>query len=108
MSNSIRGPQRSANSPFVMHLERVCRLINMGQTFTVEFHPHADIPQKLQGGVVKKIGLHIRDGGEVTLVPIGGSAAMFLGLTLANYGKLWRCWQGEEPSDAQRKATQWR
>lgn len=62
MSSSTRGPQRGTNSPFVMHLERVCRLIEMGQRFTVEFNPTSDVAA---AGVtiVQDIRIRIREGG---------------------------------------------
>lgn len=91
-----------------MHLEKVCRLIDMGQTFTVEFHPHGDFPRDLRGRVVKRLGLQLLADGDVALQMIGGGCSMFLGLKLSNYKPLWRCWQNGTPTDAQRRETGWR
>lgn len=107
VSNSIRGPQRSTDSPFVMHLERVCRLIEMGQDFTIEFHPHSDLPSSVRGMVVKKMGLRILEDGDVLMLPIGGGQTMMLGMKLANYRKIWRCWQNGTPTETQCRETWW-
>lgn len=34
--------------------------------------------------------------------------SIMVGLTLANYGSLWRCWQCGTPYENQRKRTAWR
>lgn len=108
MSSSARGPQTPAGGPFVMHLEKVCRLIEMGQTFTVELHPHSDLPAQLRGRLVRRVGIHILDGGQVTLQTMDGQESIFLGLSLANYKRIWRCWQNGVPTDQARGATAWR
>ena len=104
MSNSVRGPQRGNGGPFVMHLERVCRLIELGARFAaVEFNPNSDA----DGRMIGNVGLRITDGGGVSLVMIDGSSVGAFGMTLANYKKLWRCWQNGTPTEAQRGAMRW-
>lgn len=107
MSNSTRGPQSRRDLPFVMHLERVCQLIDMGQTFIVEFNPNSDVAH---GGmlIVRGVRLRIRDGGDITMESVDGSQKIDLGMSLANYKLLWRCWQNGEPQDVLRIATWWR
>lgn len=107
MSSSTRGPQSGRGLPFVMHLERVCQLIEMGQTFVVEFNPNSDIAH---GGmlIVRGVRLLIHEGGDITMESMDGLQKIDLGMSLANYKWLWRCWQNGEPQDVQRKATRWR
>jgi len=105
MSAAARYPQ--GNSPFVMHLDRVCQLIEKGQTFTVEFHPVFNACGEFRGKIIGRLGLHIMDGGDVALQLMDGTSIM-VGLTLANYGSLWRCWQNGTPYGNQRKSTAWR
>ena len=103
MNTSTRGPLRGKDLPFVMHLERVCRLIEMGQRFIVEFNPCSDI-----GGDVKTgIRLTIRDGGEVCMQDATGAGFMLFDLSLANYKRVWRCWQNGVPTEAQRRSLKW-
>lgn len=104
MNTSTRGPQQGGGQPFVMHLERVCRLIEMGQTFSVEFNPCGDVAIDR---VVRDVGLRIRDGGEVAMKTLNGAEVLAFGLTLANYKRLWRCWQNGTPTEGQRKAVAW-
>ena len=107
MNTSTRGPQRGKDSPFIMHLERVCRLIEMGATFTVEFNPCSDIP-RLYTDLLKGAKLRIHEDGDVSVHMNGSSIGVrLLGMTLANYKKLWRCWQNGVPVDAQRRSTRW-
>ena len=105
MSNSARGPQR-ADGPRIMYLDNVCRLLAEGQRFTIEFHPYSDLYGSMEGRMLKSMGLHILDGGQVAIIPPNGGASIFMGASLANYGSLWRCWQGT-PTDAQRRGTPW-
>lgn len=107
MSNSTRGPQREAGAPFVMHLERVCRLIAMGQRFVVEINPNSDLPEGIAGQVICGVELKIMEGGEMTMTVGDGSLVLHLGLTLADYKRHWRCWQGGLPTVARRLALRW-
>lgn len=106
MRTSIRGPLRGNNAPFVMHLERVCRLIEMGQRFTIEFNPCSNVG-KLRGRLIKDMGLHIESGGDIALVTTDGISTAGFGLTLANYKSVWRCWQNGEPDEAMRRGLKW-
>lgn len=105
MSNSIRGPQRGQGAPFVMHLERVVRLIEMGQHFTIEFNPNSDVGM-VMGDLVFNKGLRIDNGGVVMLTK-DDQSFYALGLTLANYKRVWRCWQNGIPTDALRRGMKW-
>lgn len=106
MSNSNQGPQRGAGGPFVMHLERVCRLIEMGQRFTVEINPCSDVGNAAPN-VIRELRLMIHAGGEVSMHTLDGSTVLRFDLTLANYKKVWRCWQNGTPTEAQRRAAPW-
>ena len=107
MNTSMRAPQRGDNGPFLMHLERVCRLIEKGAEFTIEFNPCSDIAPML-GRVMERVRLRIEEGGDVTVLARGGSEGYrLLGLTLANYKRLWRCWQNGMPTTAQRRRRPW-
>lgn len=107
MNTSMRAPQRGDNGPFLMHLERVCRLIEKGAEFTIEFNPCSDIAPML-GRVMERVWLRIEEGGDVTVLARGGSEGYrLLGLTLANYKRLWRCWQNGTPTQAQARAARW-
>lgn len=109
MNTSLRGSRNGGkDGPFLMHLERLCRLISMGQTFTVEFHPVLTGTGELRGKVIRHLGLHIMDGGDVAIQLIDKSATIMVGLTLANYKRAWRVWQNGVPTDEQRRATEWR
>ena len=101
MSSSIRGLQRGASGPYVLHLERVCQLIDRGTPVTVELHPNSDAI-----GLLPRVLIDIHEGGDVSLHRIGSGDRLFLGLTLANYKRQWRCWVGE-PTEAQRRAMRW-
>lgn len=106
-----RHPTRSGEGtgrPFLMHLERLCRLISMGQTFTVEFHPALTGTGELRGKVIRHLGLHIMDGGDVAIQLLDAETTIMVGLNLANYKRAWRVWQNGVPSDAQCRATEWR
>lgn len=106
-SHRIKGPQRN-DAPFVMHLERVCRIIDMGAKFgVVEFNPYSDL-DKVKGATIKDVGLRILDGGDIAIVLSNESVVNAFGLKLSNYKSLWRCWQNGVPTDDQRRATQWR
>lgn len=107
MNTSLRHPGRGKNAPFIMHLERVCELIERGQTFTVEFHPIFNASGRFRGKVIGRLGLHIMDGGGIALQLMDGTTVM-VGLTLANYGSLWRCWQNGTPGDELRRKAEWR
>ena len=87
----------------MMHLEKVCRLIEMGQRFVVEFNPCSDIGGKVWTGMK----LTIQDGGNVCMVAPNGAGFMLFNLNLANYKRLWRCWQNGVPGEGQRRATRW-
>ena len=107
MNTSTRSPRRGNDAPFQMHLERVCRLIELGASFTIEFNPCSDIPS-LFGEVLQGVRLRIHEDGDVSVHMKGSAIGMkLLGLNLANYKKLWRCWQNGAPSVAQRRATRW-
>lgn len=106
MSANAKFPPRG-NMPFVMHLDRVVQLIEKGQTFTVEFHPVFNASGQFRGKIIGRLGLHIMDGGDVAIQLMDGTSIM-VGLTLANYGSLWRCWQCGTPYENQRKRTVWR
>lgn len=107
MNTSMRAPQRGDNGPFLMHLERVCRLIEKGAEFVIEFNPCSDIAPML-GRVMERVRLRIEEGGDVTVLARGGSEGYrLLGLTLANYKRLWRCWQNGTPTTAQRRSKPW-
>lgn len=109
MNTSLRGSRNGGkNGPFLMHLERLCRLISMGQTFTVEFHPVLTGTGELRGKVIRHLGLHIMDGGDAAIQLIDKSATIMVGLTLANYKRAWRVWQNGVPTDEQRRGTEWR
>ena len=107
MSSSARGPQCGRGLPFVMHLERVCQLIDMGQTFIVEFNPNSEAASA-GATMVRGVRLLIHEGGDITMESEDGSQRIDLGMTLANYRWFWRCWQNGEPQDVQCKATRWR
>ena len=93
--------------PFQMHLERVCRLIEMGASFTIEFNPFSDLPG-LVGDVIQGVKLRIHEDGDVSVHMQGTAIGLkLLGLNLANYKKLWRCWQNGVPPLAQRRKTRW-
>lgn len=104
MNSSLRGPQRGRDVPFVMHLERVCRLMEMGQRFTVEFNPNGDVSIDR---VIRDLELHVHDGGDVSVRTLNGAVLMAFDLTLANYKRVWRCWQNGTPTEAQRRAVKW-
>ena len=123
MNMSTRGPLRGNDTPFVMHLERVCRLIEMGQKFTIEFNPCSDIVETM-GNMIESAGISILTDGRVSTLhteladlslldgrvcihrPSGYGAAV-ANLSLANYKRVWRCWQNGAPTDAQRRAVKW-
>lgn len=107
MSKSIRGPQYGDDGPFLMHLERVCRLIEKGAEFVIEFNPCSDLPALL-GEIMEHVKLRIHEDGAVS-VRVGPKDIAFnlLGLTLANYKRLWRCWQNGTPTTAQRRRRPW-
>lgn len=98
--------QAQPTGPYVLHLERVCQLIERGNPLTVEFNPCSDLPV-VSAGILRRIGAHILDGGEVQLISLNGTSTLLVGLTLANYGQLWRCWAGE-PNEQRRRAARWR
>ena len=105
MSNSLRNPAIGNRGPYVLHLERVVQLIDRGNTLNIEFNPCSDLPQ-VTTGMIRGIGAHILDGGEVMLLTIAGDATFKLGLTLANYKQIWRCWVGN-PTERQRRSLRW-
>lgn len=97
--------QAQPTGPYVLHLERVVQLIDRGNTLTVELHPCSDLPN-VTGGLIRRIGAHILDGGEVMLIALNGMSTLQLGLTLANYKQIWRCWVGN-PTERQRRELRW-
>lgn len=107
MNTSMRAPQRGDNGPFLMHLERVCRLIEKGAEFVIEFNPCSDLPALL-GETMEHVRLQIHEDGAVS-VHAGRKDIAFnlLGLTLSNYKRLWRCWKNGTPTTAQRRRTPW-
>lgn len=107
VGNSLRGPRRGGDGPFVMHLERVCRLIEMGQRFSVEINPCSDVGSAAPN-VVRDLEIRIHAGGAVSLQTIHGAPVMMFDLTLSNYKRVWRCWQNGTPTEAQRRAAPWR
>lgn len=96
------------NGPFVMHLERVCQLIARGQTFAVEFHPCSDLPAAMRGKLIRQVRLEILTDGDVALQVGNADTKLFVGLTLANYKQIWRCWQNGLPGDRLRQGTPWK
>lgn len=106
MNMSTRGPLRGNDTPFVMHLERVCRLIEMGQKFTIEFNPCSDIVETM-GNMIESAGISILTDGRVCIHRPSGYGAAVANLSLANYKRVWRCWQNGAPTDAQRRAVKW-
>lgn len=107
MSKSTRGPQHGHDGPFMMHLERVCRLIEMGAEMTIEFNPSSDLPAML-GGIMEHVRLKIHEDGAVSLHADHNTVGYSLtGLTLASYNRLWRCWQNGAPSEARQRAVKW-
>lgn len=105
--SSLHAPLPGTGAPFVMHLERVCRLIDMGAQFgAIEFNPNSDLGD-VRNTLVKEIGLAIRDGGSVSLIASNGMPVSALGLRLGNYKRVWRIWQNGIPSEAQRRAVRW-
>ena len=87
-----------------MHLERVCRLLDMGARFVIEFNPCSDVDFR---GLLRDVRLRINDGGDVSLILGNGATVLAFGLTLANYKRVWRCWQNGTPSETQRRDTRW-
>lgn len=106
MSSSIRGTQHGKDAPFVMHLERVCRLIEMGQRFTVEFNPTSDVAAA-GVSIVQDIRIRIREGGDILMEALNGMQTLDFRMTLANYKRVWRIWQNGVPTDAQRRTLRW-
>ena len=103
MKSGTRGAH-TYNAPFVMHLERVCRLMELGQRFTVEFNPCCDVEI---ARVIGNLELHVHDGGDISVRTMNGAVLMAFNLTLGNYKKVWRCWQNGTPTEAQRRAVKW-
>lgn len=97
---------RGTGAPFVMHLERVCRLIEMGQRFTVEINPCSDAGRAAPN-VVRDLEIYIHAGGAVSLMAAPGVPVMAFDLTLDNYKRVWRVWQNGAPTEAQRRAARW-
>lgn len=89
-----------------MHLERVVRLIEMGAKFTIEFNPCSDVGE-IRERLIREVALRIRDGGDVAMVMLDGSTVVNFGMKLANYKKVWRCWQNGIPADPARRAASW-
>lgn len=107
MSSSTRGPQRGTDRPFVMHLEWVCRLVDMGARLgVIEFNPNSDLG-KVRDTLVKDVVLRICDGGGVALQMLNGVSISAFGLTLANYKKVWRVWQNGVHTEAMRRSVRW-
>ena len=107
MNGGNRG-RGGSGRPYILHLERLCQLIERGQRFVVELHPCADLLPEYQGGLLKRVGLAILAGGDVAVDLMDGQSRLFLGLTLANYKTRWRVWIGGVPADAMRRTTPWR
>ena len=105
MSSSARGPQRRPDGPYVLHLERVCQLVDRGTAVTLELNPASDAAMTTDG-ILPRVLIDIHEGGDVSLHRLGSGDRVFLGLTLANYKRRWRCWVGI-PSEAQRRAMKW-
>lgn len=106
MSNSTHGPLRGQGMPFVMHLERVCRLVEMGQKLMIEFNPCSDVVE-LMGSMIEGARISILSEGRVCIQRPSGCGAAVANLSLANYKKVWRCWQNGTPTEAQRRAVKW-
>ena len=106
MNTSARGPRRGGQGAFMMRLERVCKFIEKGAEVTVEFHPCSDIVPML-GDTMEHVRLRIHEGGDVSVHGRNDVAFTLLGLTLANYNRLWRCWQNGKPTLPQRRGTRW-
>lgn len=107
MNTTKRGPQRDNTAPFLMRLERLCQLIEKGAEVTIEFNPCSDIPAML-GHTMDHVHLRIHEGGDVSVHAKNDTVSFnLLGLTLANYKRLWRCWQNGNPTEAQRRTTPW-
>ena len=107
-SETIMGRSSHSGHPYILHLERLCQLIEMGQVFNVELHPHADMAPEFQGGLLKHVGLVILAGGDVAVEMMDGQSRLFLGLTLANYKRRWRVWTNGTPNITLRHNVAWR
>ena len=82
--------RQGSGMPFVMHLERVCRLIDMGARFgAIEFHPYSDL-SRVRGTIVQNVVIRICDGGGVSITTPDGISISAFGLALSNYKRLWR------------------
>lgn len=104
---NTKEPRQGPGVPFVMHLERVCRLIDMGAHFgAIEFHPYSDLGD-IRGTIVRNVALRICDGGGVSITTPDGISISAFGLALSNYKRLWRIWQNGIPTDAQRAMVKW-
>ncbi len=81
-------------------------MIEMGQSFVVESNPHSDVAHSAAARV-RKERVRIREGGDVIMETLNGMQTMDFGMSLANYKRVWRCWQNGVPTEAQRRALRW-
>ena len=98
--------RQGSGMPFVMHLERVCRWIDMGHKFTIEFNPCSDVVD-LMGTLIESAGVSILPDGYVCIYRPSGYGTAMAKLSLANYKRIWRCWQNGIPTEAQRAMVKW-
>lgn len=104
--NGAGGIKRSGG-PFIMHLERVVRLIEMGQRFVVEINPNSDVYDLIGRRMLEGVRLEIADGGRLLVEMANGVGVSVLRLTLANYKRVWRCWQNGVPDEDLRRGVSW-
>ena len=96
---------KSNNAPFVLRLEQLVRLMEQGK-FVIEFNPCSDIGATV-GTLIKDVGLRIERDGDVAMVTSDGQSVCTMGLTLANYKRIWRCWHKGVPNENMRRGLRW-
>ena len=94
--------------PFVMHLDRVARLMEMGTRFDIEINPNCDLAERFERRPCMMLDMQLRvlAGGGVEIM-VNSRTGYEMGLTLANYKRIWRCWQNGAPTAAQSAACKW-
>lgn len=106
MSSNSKSTYFNSVIPFIMHLEKVCQLIEMEHPFTIEFNPCSDITDMVDG-LIQGVRVHIHENGNLSIHLPNGIGISTLRLTLSNYKRVWRCWQNGIPTKAQRDKTRW-
>ena len=106
MGDSRRAP-RGAGQPYVLHLDRVCQLMERGTPMNVELHRVRGLPATWAGELMHAVRMRVLEGGEVQIEPDGRGVSLRLGIWLGDYGSVWRVWAGM-PGDVQRIGTKWR